>query len=87
MSKMTIDYENREAMKALRGKLSKRATSSEFNEWMAREICEYIDHLTTALVSINRINDHPGRFNSDIQKVLDATIDTSDVVFLGKDHD
>jgi thioesterase domain-containing protein len=40
-------YEEREAMKALRGKLSKRATSSEFNEWMAREICEYIDALLT----------------------------------------
>ena len=42
---MSEDYEARKAMRALRGKLSKRATSSEFNEWMAREVCEYIDAL------------------------------------------
>lgn len=48
MTHEEIDYEAREAMQALRGKLSARATSSEFNEWMAREICEYIDHLLQA---------------------------------------
>jgi hypothetical protein len=48
MTHEEIDYEAREAMQALRGKLSKRATSAEFNEWMAREVCEYIDHLLQA---------------------------------------
>lgn len=47
---MVIDYESRDAMKALRGPLSNRATSAEFNEWSAREVCEYIDTLQ-ALVS------------------------------------
>lgn len=46
---MTTDYENREAMKALRGPVSRRATSSEFNEWMAREVCEYVDALKAEL--------------------------------------
>jgi hypothetical protein len=49
MDRDRIDYEDRDAMKALRGKLSHRATSSEFNEWMAREICEYIDALRQLL--------------------------------------
>jgi hypothetical protein len=40
-----INYEEREAMRLLRGKLSQRATSAEFNEWMAREVCEYINAL------------------------------------------
>ena len=39
------------------------------------------DKLRTALRTINRIIDHPSRFNSEIQEVLDAVIDTSDVVF------
>jgi hypothetical protein len=34
-----------------------------------------------ALRKINRLNDHPGYFNAEVQKVLDATIDTRDVVF------
>lgn len=42
---MRTDYESRESMVKLRGPLSRRATSAEFNEWMAREVCEYIDHL------------------------------------------
>lgn len=46
---MSVNFEEREAMKALRGHLSKRATSAEFNEWMAREICEYIDQLRNRL--------------------------------------
>jgi hypothetical protein len=41
----TPHYEDREAMRLLRGPLSRRATSAEFNEWMAREVCEYIDTL------------------------------------------
>ena len=34
-----------------------------------------------AMKKINRLNDHPGYFNSEVQKVLDATIDTNDFVF------
>jgi len=44
-----VDYETRDAMQALRGKLSQRATSAEFNEWSAREVCEYIDILKADL--------------------------------------
>jgi hypothetical protein len=44
-----VEYEERAAMRALRGKISKRATSAEFNEWMAREVCEYIDRLRNQL--------------------------------------
>jgi len=34
------------AVQMLRGPLSKRATSAEFNEWMARDVVEYIDALS-----------------------------------------
>ena len=37
-----------EAVKLLRGPLSKRATSAEFNEWQAREVVAYIDRLQAA---------------------------------------
>ncbi len=37
--------------------------------------------LEEALRRINSINDHPGRFNADIQATLDAVIDTSDTRF------
>lgn len=37
--------------------------------------------LRDALYHINSINDHPGRFNKEIQDVLDSVIDTSDVKF------
>jgi hypothetical protein len=47
-----LDYEHRESMKALRGPLSQRATSAQFNEWMAREVCEYIDHLRRRLEAL-----------------------------------
>lgn len=40
-----------------------------------------VTELVAALRTINRLNDHPGYFNSEIQKVLDSVIDTSDVVF------
>ncbi len=36
-------------MVLLRGPLSKRATSAEFNEWQAREIVAYIDRLIKML--------------------------------------
>ena len=49
MTNKTIDYETTEAMKSLRGPLSNRATSVEFNEWMARDIVDYIDGLRTRL--------------------------------------
>lgn len=39
--------EEPEAMKLLRGPLSRRATSAEFNEWQARDIVEYVDRLRT----------------------------------------
>lgn len=40
-----------------------------------------VTKMTKALRDINRLNDHPGYFNSEVQKVLDAVIDTSDVAF------
>ncbi len=40
-----MNYEERSAMKTLRGVMSNRATSAEFNEWSAREVCEYVDKL------------------------------------------
>ena len=36
------------AVALLRGPLSKRATSAEFNEWQAREVVAYIDRLLAA---------------------------------------
>jgi hypothetical protein len=39
-------------MALLRGPLSKRATSAEFNEWQAREIVAYVDRLRSALTAI-----------------------------------
>jgi hypothetical protein len=36
-----------EAVALLRGPLSKRSTSAEFNEWQARDVVEYIDRLTS----------------------------------------
>lgn len=36
------------AVALLRGPLSKRATSAEFNEWQAREVVAYIDRLRAA---------------------------------------
>jgi hypothetical protein len=41
----TISSDEPEAVKLLRGQLSKRATSAEFNEWQAREVVAYIDSL------------------------------------------
>ena len=38
-------------MALLRGPLSQRATSAEFNEWQAREIVSYVDRLIAALAS------------------------------------
>ena len=40
------------AVRLLRGPLSKRATSAEFNEWQAREVIEYIDGLRALHPSI-----------------------------------
>lgn len=40
-----------------------------------------ISELEAALHRINALNDSPARFNSDIQEVLNAVIDTSDTVF------
>lgn len=37
-----------DAVAVLRGPMSKRATSAEFNEWMAREVVDYIDALRMA---------------------------------------
>lgn len=50
-------YENRKTMKALRGPLSRRATSAEFNEWCAREVAEYIDQLRARLTEVERERD------------------------------
>lgn len=38
-----------DAVTLLRGPLSRRATSAEFNEWQAREVVMYIDTLVRAL--------------------------------------
>ena len=40
-----------------------------------------IKELEAALRKINALNDHPGRFNSEIQDVLNGVIDTSDIKF------
>lgn len=46
-----------------------------------KRLDETVATFAKALRTINRLNDHPGYFNSEIQKVLDSVIDTSDVVF------
>jgi hypothetical protein len=40
-----------------------------------------IIELHSALRAINQLNDHPGRFDIELQKILDGVIDTSDTVF------
>jgi hypothetical protein len=45
------------------------------------KIAARIMALEEALLIINSINDHPGRFNVEIQATLDAAIDTSDTKF------
>jgi hypothetical protein len=40
-----------------------------------------VSELVAALREINRLNDHPGYFNSEVQKVLNSVIDTRDAVF------
>jgi hypothetical protein len=42
---------------------------------------ERVTELVAALRQINRLNDHPGYYNSEVQKILNAVIDTRDVVF------
>lgn len=67
-----VNYEERDAMKALRGPLSKRATSAEFNEWMAREVCEYIDQLRNRL-DLAAFKQRLERDDTNEQELGDAT--------------
>lgn len=48
-------YEDTQAMRALRGQLSKTATSHEFNEWMARDVVEYVDALLARVTALEKV--------------------------------
>lgn len=59
-------YEDTQAMRALRGQLSKTATSHEFNEWMARDVVEYVDALLARVTALEKaLADFAQRIDND----------------------